>query len=153
MRHVVIVVFLVTTSFLAAQEPVLRADAKPSAESEIKALELVLADLVVRGEWDDYAKHLAPDYLHTRDSGQVEGKDETLASLRDVKRKIIFVEAEPADFTIHSYGDFAVSNAQVTVTVRDSGQVKTRVSRRTQVFVKRDGQWLLVAGQETAIGK
>ncbi len=155
MRYVLIFIFafLVATSCLAAQEPAVRADANPSADSEIKALELKLSDLVVRGEWDEYAKHLAPDYLHTRDNGQVEGKDEALASLRDVKRKIIFVEAEPADFTIHNYGDTAVSNAQLTVTVRDSGQVKTRVSRQTQVFVKRDGLWLLVAGQDTTIGK
>ena len=153
MRNVLIFAFLFATSFLAAQQPALRADANPSAEAEIKALELKLADLIVRGEWDEYAKHLAPDYLHSRDNGQIEGKDEALTSLRDVKRKIIFVEADPADFTVHSYGDTAVSNAQVTVTVRDSGQVKTRVSRQTQVFVKRESQWWLVAAQDTTIGK
>jgi hypothetical protein len=37
--------------------------------------------------------------------------------------------------------------------VRDSGQVKTRHTRVTDAFVKRDGQWSLVARQETAIGK
>jgi hypothetical protein len=153
MRRVLIFVFWVATSFLAAQEPALRADANPSTEAEIKALELKLADLIVRGEWDEYAKHLAPDYLHTRDNGQVEGKDAALASLSDVKRKIIFVEADPSDFTIRSYGDCAVSNVQVTITVRDSGQVKTRVSRQTQVFVKRDGQWWLVAAQDSTVGK
>jgi uncharacterized protein (TIGR02246 family) len=129
------------------------ADANPTTEGEIKELELKLAELIIRGDWDEYAKHLASDYLHTRDNGHVESKDEALASLRDVKRKIIVMEMETAGLAIRTYGDTAVSNAEFTITVRDSGQVKSRRTRLTDVFVKRDGQWCLVAGQETPIGK
>jgi len=131
----------------------MHADANPTAAGEIKALELKLAGLIIRGDWDEYAKYLAPDYLHTRYNGQVENKDEALASLRDVKRKIIVMEMEPADLVIRIFGDTAVANAEFTITVRDSGQVKSRRTRLTDVFVKRDGQWCLVAGQETPIGK
>ena len=112
-----------------------------------------LAGLILRGDWDEYAKYLAPDYLHTRYNGQVENKGEALASLRDVKRKIIVMEMEPADLAIRIYGDTALANAEFTVTVRDSGQVKSRRTRLTDVFMRRDGQWCLVAGQETPIGK
>jgi len=131
----------------------MHADANPTAAGEIKALELKLAGLIIRGDWDEYAKYLAPDYLHTRYNGQVENKDEALASLRDVKRKIIVMEMEPADLVIRIFGDTAVANAEFTITVRDSGQVKSRRTRLTDVFVKRDGQRCLVAGQETPIGK
>jgi len=154
MRKVFIIAFLLAVSAsLTAQQSGVHADADPAAEGEIKALELKLAGLIVRGDWDEYAKDLAPDYLHTRDNGHVESKDEALASLRDVKRKIIVMEMEPADLAIRIYGDTAVSNAEFTITVRDSGQVKSRRTRLTDVFVKRDGQWCLVAGQETPIGK
>ena len=154
MQKVLILMFIVALSVSSvAQRPGVHADTNAVTEGEIKALESKLADLIVRGDWDEYARHLASDYLHTRGDGHVEGKDEALASLRDIKRKVIFVEPEPTDLAIHIYGDTAVSNAQVTVTVRDSGQVKTRVSRVTNLFVKRDGQWWLVAGQETTIGK
>jgi ketosteroid isomerase-like protein len=112
-----------------------------------------LAELIVHGDWDEYEKHLASDYLHTRDSGHVESKDEALASLRDVKRKIIVMEMEPADLAIRIYGDTAFSNAEFTTSVRESGQVKTRRTRQTDVFVKRDGQWYLIAEQGTTIGK
>jgi ketosteroid isomerase-like protein len=144
---------LAVNASLTAQPPDVHAEANPTAEGEIKALELKLAGLIIRGDWDEYAKYLAPDYLHTRYNGQVESKDWALASLRDVKRKIIVMEAEPADLTIRIYGDTALANAEFTVTVRDSGQVKSRRTRLTDVFVKRDGQWCLVAGQETPIGK
>ena len=148
-----ITVVLALSVALAAQQPGVQADANPTAESEIKTLELTLAGLIVRGDWNEYAKHLAFDYLHTRDNGHVEGKDEALASLRDVKRKIIVMEMEPADVAIRIYGDTAIANAEFTITVRDSGQVKSRRARLTNVFVKRDGQWSLVAGQDTTIGK
>jgi len=146
-------VVLVLSIALTAQQAGVHADANPAAESEIKALELKLAGLIVRGDWDEYAKHLASDYLYTRDSGHVEGKDEALVSLRDVKRKIIVMEMEPADLAIRIYGDTAVSNGEYTITVRDSGQVKSRRTRLTDVFLKRDGQWCLVAEQGSTIGR
>jgi hypothetical protein len=154
MRNVLIITVLLALSLaLSAQQPGTHADANLVAEGEIKALELRLAGLIVHGDWDEYEKHLASDYLHTRDSGHVESKDEALASLRDVKRKIIVMEMEPADLAIRIYGDTAVSNAEFTTSVRESSQVKTRRTRQTDVFVKRDGQWYLIAGQGTVIGK
>jgi len=151
-------IFTITILFalcaaLAAQQPDARPDATPSAESEIKALELRLPELIVQAAWDEYAKHLASDFLHTRDNGQVENKEETMAALRDLKRKIIVMEMEPADLLIHVYGDTAVASAKFTIRVREAGQVKSRVTRQTDVFVKRDGQWLMVAEQVTDIGK
>jgi hypothetical protein len=154
MRNVFIITVLLALSLaLSAQQPGAHADANPTAEGEIKALELRLAGLIVRADWDEYEKHLASDYLHTRDNGHVESKDEALASLRDIKRKIIVMEMEPADLAIRIYGDTAVSNAEFTTSVRESGQVKTRRTRQTDVFVKRDGQWYLIAEQGTMIGK
>jgi len=154
MRNVFTITVLLALSIaLSAQQPGVHADANPAAEGEIKALEMKLAELIVHGDWDEYEKHLASDYLHIRDNGHVESKDEALASLRDVKRKIIVMEMEPSDLAIRIYGDTAVSNAEFTTSVRESGQVKTRRTRQTDVFVKRDGQWYLIAEQGTTIGK
>jgi len=146
-------VLLAFSLALTAQQAGTQADANPVAEGEIKALELKLAELIVHGDWDEYEKHLASDYLHTRDNGHIESKDEALGSLRDVKRKIIVMEMERADLAIRIYGDTVVSNAEFTTSVRESGQIKTRRTRQTDVFVKRDGQWYLIAEQGTTIGK
>lgn len=154
MRKIFTISILLALSIaLTAQQPIAQADANPTAVAEVKALELKLAELSVSGNWDDYAKHLASDYLHTRDNGHVESRDEALANLRDVKRKIIVMEIEPANLAIRIYGDTAVSNAEFTISAREAAQVKTRRTRRTDVFVKRDAQWCLVAGQDTTIGK
>ena len=146
-------VVLALSIALSARQPGAHADANPAAEGEVKALELKLAGLIVHGDWDEYENHLASDYLHTRDNGHIESKDEALASLRDVKRKIIVMEMESADLAVRIYGDTAVSNAEFTTSVRESGQIKTRRTRQTDVFVKRDGQWYLITEQGTMIGK
>jgi|ERR1039458_5886479 ketosteroid isomerase-like protein len=154
MRKLFAITLLLALSIaLEAQQSDLHADTNPAAEGKIKALELKLAELIVRDDWDEYEKHLASDYLHTRDNGHVEYKDEALAGLRDVKRKVIVMEMELADLAIRIYGDTAISNAEFTIRVRENGQVKSRRSRQTDVFVKRDGQWYLIAEQGTTIGK
>ncbi len=153
MRNAFFFVFLAASSFLTAQQPGMHADANPASEAEIKALEVKMADLIVRGEWDEYANHLAADYQHTRDNGRLESKDDAMANLRDAKHKIIIMEMEASDATVRTYGDTAIANAEFTVSLRESGQVKTRRLRQTDVFVKRDGQWWLIAEQDTAIGK
>jgi ketosteroid isomerase-like protein len=154
MKNASLVTFLLFSSMsLSAQKASLHADASPPAEAEIKALEVKLAGLVVHGDWDEYESHLASDFLRTRENGQVENKDEAMASLRDVKQKIIVMEMEPADVIIRSYGDTTVSSAEFTIRVRENGQVKSRRTRLSDVFVKHDGQWWLVAEQGSTIGK
>jgi ketosteroid isomerase-like protein len=155
MRKLCTITILAVLSGIAlnAQQPGLHAEANLVAEGEIKSLETKLAELLVRGDGDEYATHLASDYLHIRENGVVENKEEALASLRDIKRKFIVMEMEPASLAIRIYGDTAVSSAEFTITVRDSGQVKSRRTRLTDVFLKREGQWWLVAEQGATIGK
>lgn len=111
-----------------------------------------MADSIVKGDWDQYAQRLAPDYVRTHYDGRLQNKEEALASLKDPQRKIIVMEAEP-DQRVRVYGDTAISSAAFTISVRDSGQVKTRLIRMTDVLVKRNGQWYVVAEHATAIGK
>src|ERR1035441_8305109 len=81
-KTLIIALLLAVSASLTAQQPDVHADANPAAEGEIKARKLKLAELIVQGKWDEYAKHVASDYLHTRDNGHVEGKDAALAKKR-----------------------------------------------------------------------
>jgi ketosteroid isomerase-like protein len=153
MRCIVSLLLAAALTLAYAQPSSLHADENSVATAEIKALELKLAELTVHADWDEYAKNLASDYIHVPETGPPENKDEAMSGLRDVKRKIILREMEPEDLAIYIYGDTAVCSATFTITLRGSGQVKTRLTRETDIFVKRNGQWWLVAGQNTAPGK
>ncbi len=143
--------FLSATSVMA-QPAAPQADSNGAAEAEIKAFVSHMAEMIVKGDWDGYAQRLSPDYLRTDYDGRVLNKDEALARLRDPQRKIIVMEMEP-DQRVRTYGDTAISSTAFTISVRDSGQVKTRLIRMTDVLGRRDGQWYLLAEHATAVGK
>jgi hypothetical protein len=136
----------------AAQSPGPHADSDSAVEADVKALVSQMAGMIVKADWNGYAQRLAPDYLRTSYDGRVVNKDEALASLRDPQRKIIVMEIEP-DQRVRLYGDSAVSSTEFTISVRESGHLKTRLIRMTDVLVKREGQWYVVAEHATAIGK
>ncbi len=149
MRHAFAITLLVVTSTGALAQPaVVHADANPAAEAEIRVLDSKLAEWIVRGQWDEYSQHLAADYLNTSYNGHVENKEEALAALRDEHRKIIVMEPEPEDQVVRVYADTAVFNSEFTVAVRESGQLKSRRIRLIHVFVRREGQWYLIVGNQ-----
>jgi hypothetical protein len=119
--------------------------------AEIKALELKFADLIVRGDWEAYEKYLVPDFARIGDDGKTESKEEVISRLKTGPRKIIVME--PVELRVRIYADTAILQGQRTTSVRESGRVSTRYERFMEVFVTRNGQWLLVAEQETAGGR
>jgi ketosteroid isomerase-like protein len=127
----------------------IHADPAAAADSEVKTLEAELAKLTVAGDRDGYAKHLAADYVYVREDGMLETRDDVLAEFSDAKRKIIFMEPDAAKMVIHVYGDTAIASAEFSLTARESGQVRQHMRRLTHVFVKRGGEWVLIAGQAT----
>lgn len=110
-----------------------------------------MADLIVRGDWDEYEKYLVADYTRVAADGKLENKDEVMSGFRKGPRKIIVME--PEDLHVRTYGEAAVLQGRVTTSVRESAHVNTRNERVTEVFVRQDGQWRMAAEQESAMGK
>ena len=134
-----------------AQGPGLKADADPSGASEIKNLELELAKLIVKGDWAQYSIHLGDDYVRVGAHGEVENKDEVLAGYRSGKNLIL--DMIPEDLQVKSYGDTAILNEHLTMLVRQNGHVITSVHRVTEVFIRRAGQWSMVALSDVPMAK
>jgi ketosteroid isomerase-like protein len=135
----------------AVQTNSVHADQNAAAETEIKALETDLAKLVVSADRDGYAKHLAADYLNVREDGVTETREDVLHQFSDAKHKIIFMEPDTAKMTIHVYGDTAIASAEFSLTGRELGQVRQHTRLLTHVFLKRGGEWVLIAGQATTV--
>ena len=81
-------------------------------ELEIKALELKLAALIVRGDWDEYEKRLTSNYSCIAADGKVAAKEEVMSSFRTGPRKIIFME--PEDLHVWVYGETAIVQGRLT---------------------------------------
>ena len=134
-----------------AQEAVLKADANPSAESEVKKLEVDLDKLLVQGDWDQYAAHLSDDYLRTENNGTVKNKAEVLSDLRSEAKKLL--DVIPEELQVRVYGDAAILTGHLSALTRQNGRVTTVFSRITETYIRHNGIWFLAALQQTTVLK
>lgn len=124
-----------------AQNSKVRADTDPAATESLKKLELELCDLLVRGEWDAYARHLTDDYVRIL-PGAIEGKEDVLKDFRASNIKTISMV--PERMGVRIYGDTAVMIIQLRYREQaPDGKTTDKLGRATKVFVRRHGQWYL----------
>ena len=131
--------FLALSAF--AQNSNVRADTDPAAVESVKKFELELCDLLVRGEWDSYARHLTDDYVRIL-PGRIEGKENVLKGFRASNVKTISMAPEQMDVRI--YCDAAVMIIQLRFREQaPDGKTTEKLGRATKVFVRRHAQWYL----------
>jgi len=119
--------------------------------ADLKQVELDLAQMLVHADWDHYAPRLTDDYLRINFNGTEQNKQETLNYLRSGPSKIL--DLAPENLTVRFYGDTAVVNGRLTAVQRINGRVVTTFTNFTDVFTKRDAQWLLTTSQFTTAPK
>lgn len=99
-------------------------------------------------DYDYFRQIEAEDFIFTDPSGQVTTRNQDLAGEKDCKkREGTFSLSEESVFV---YGDSAVVSAISTYqTTKSDGTAVKRSNRFTDMFVRRKGQWLLVAGHSS----
>ena len=137
---------LIVGSPLRAQ-PGIHAVPDSAAIAEIEALEYQLIDLLDRGDLDAYASHLAKDYVRVNAAGQVDSKESVLDRFRSDSGGNTRTST-PSDLHVRIYGDTAILS--FVLTIERDGEIARR-SRVVKVFVRRDGRWIMVHNQGTAI--
>ena len=135
------VVFFLTGVPASAQRSNVRSENHPATTLALEKLEVVLCDLLVRGEWQKYADNLADDYVRVL-PGTMQNKQEVLQEFRDSKINTIAMIPEKMQTRI--YGDSAVMIIDLLTRNRaPDGTVTESRGRATKVFVRRNGRWYL----------
>ncbi len=135
-----------------AQTPAKPAADKPGAAGAEQALTKIEQDMLaalLKKDAAGFGRHFADDAVLTTPDGTVQTKAQLLA---DVKSGDLVLESSSlSDMKVRVFGDAAV----VTYGTTDKGKYKKQdISGRyrwTDVFVRRAGEWQLVAGQGTPI--
>lgn len=128
-------------------QTVVRADGDSAAMAEIAALESHLIDLLARRDLDAYASYLAEDYVRVNAGGRVDSKESVLAQFRSDSgsRSASWI---PSNLDVRIYGDTALLS--FILAIEREGEAPRR-SRLVKVFMRRDGRWIMVHNQGTAI--
>lgn len=128
-----------------------RPDPPPDSVSRtVRAIEQRIGEANFACDYRYFADIEAPEFIFTDGAGGVTTRAQDLAgeSTCTPKRGVYALE----DILIHQYGDVVVFNALATTTATNpKGEPVTRKHRFTDVLVRRDGRWLLVAGHASRV--
>jgi uncharacterized protein (TIGR02246 family) len=124
----------------------LSATPDPSVVRQLEAVEAQLASTWKNHDCDGWGALLADDWSVTHIDAQVISKREALAMCRTGPT----VSATVDQLTVRAYGDTAIVTGRTQANVTDDTP-KAVTLRFTDVFVRRDGHWLVVASHATRV--
>jgi uncharacterized protein (TIGR02246 family) len=119
------------------------------AESEIAQLEQRRFAAMQAGDIATLERLLSPDLTYTHSSGKQETKQEFLGGIRSGSLK--YKAVAPEGLAVRVYDAAAVVTGRCHFQVEVEGRMLDLQVRFTDVYVKRDGAWQLVAWQSTRL--
>jgi ketosteroid isomerase-like protein len=135
-------------------------DRNPRAEREIRELETQLSRAVVQGDRAFFERVLAADFTHTSHTGKFKTRAEWMAENKFASSeerksgKTSYIVFDVDDLAVRTYGEMAVVTGRSTPKGRNSkGEPIRGQYRFLRVWVKRQGQWQVVAFQGTRIAE
>ncbi|MGH9354877.1 MAG: nuclear transport factor 2 family protein [Terriglobia bacterium] len=153
MRQILALLFVSTTGLIGiarAQKPPHKQQKSVEAvKQEVLQFEATRNRELVKGDTKALAGMYADGLIWTNPRGARLTKDQILAEMRSGTEKFIAIHHK--DKQVRVYGDTAVLNAYTTSTVRYKGVSSNYPRRFTNVYIKRNGHWLLIVHQATPV--
>jgi ketosteroid isomerase-like protein len=119
-------------------------------KAEILHIEEVRSKAMLAHDTAVLSNLYADDLSWTNPSGEVLTKAQVLADLVSGKQKFFTIAHD--DIRLHVYGLTVIADGRSTSTLRYKGKVSRGIVRRfMNVYVKRNGQWLLIGHQQTVV--
>ena len=144
----VISALICAACFTVGQTMTKKANRNSGVEQELRELETHWQEALTRRDVAMLDRLMAEDYVLTTVSGEVVNKARVLA---EVKSSNATAEVHNTDVAVRVYGDAAVVTGLVLISGRFNNQDVRTQSRYMKVYVKRKGQWRVVAAQATLI--
>lgn len=151
MKHHAIILLLILAGLVPT--PAQTRDEKRSkmsaAEEAVRMAQVRRFEAMMRGQVRLLDRLLDDDITYTHSNGTVDTKADLLQSLKTGAIRYDLIE--PDDVQVRLYGQAAVVTGQARMKVRRQGQPFDFRVRFTEVYARRNNQWLLVAWQSTQI--
>ena len=141
----IVTVILAAAFFAAAQTPM-----DKQAEQELLRITREMIDTSLRGDKSAFERYTADTYIETDFNGTVTTRarilDNFLTPPASMKPTL-----ELQDVQVHVYGDTAVMSSRGIYRAEANGQKITNSFRTTDVWLRRDGRWQMIASHASEI--
>ena len=114
-------------------------------EQEIRKLEEELTQTEMRVDDDALDRIYADDIMVTAPIGICVDKPAVMTEIRQAAEKAVVGRYDKDDLKVRAYGDTAVTSYRITAKARFEETELNRVFCITNVWLKRQGQWQIVA--------
>jgi ketosteroid isomerase-like protein len=125
--------------------------AAQSAEEEVRQAERARFAAMVKADIGALDKLLAPDLIYTHGDAR---RIDKAAFISDFKTGAFkYVKIDPTEITVRVHGDVAIVAGAAGMDIVNNGAPASIQIRYTNVHVKRNGAWQMVAWQATRIAQ
>jgi uncharacterized protein YdeI (BOF family) len=153
MKLLILIAVIINISALLAYDQSTNKDPEnPSGvEAELMQLERDIGDANVKRDKAFFERIEADEFIFTDSSGGITTRTEDVASLDKPAGDTKLVSYVVDDMKVRVYGRTAIVIGRVTSTYKRQDKELVSQTRFTDVFVKRNGRWQLVAGHSSRI--
>lgn len=131
---------------LAIAAPVLAAD----DNAEVRAAAKAFDEAQLKGDRAALERFLAPDFLFVRASGRIGDRRDFIDGFTSATQKLEpFTIVDP--LFIRASGDVAIVGGEAWIRGTDGGKPIAEHFRYSDTFAKREGRWVVVYTQVTAL--
>ena len=118
-------------------------------EEALREIDRRLLEAVIKGDRSFFEGLLADEAIITDRNGKVTTKAEALKNFQPMPDLKFALTRE--DLRVYVYGDAAVISGRSVGTVQAGSQIIKVDERSTDMYARRDGRWLLIAGHTSDI--
>jgi len=126
------------------------ANRNTGVEQELRSLENQWQEALTRRDVAMLDRLMSDDYVLTTVGGEVVNKARVLA---EVKSAHATADVRNTEVAVRIYGDVAIVTGLVLISGKFNDKDVSTRSRYIKVYVKRQGQWRVVAAQATLIAQ
>jgi uncharacterized protein (TIGR02246 family) len=150
MRKLVLSLCLASIVAAAGQAVAQTTDAAVlKAQQEIKTLQGEVMQAILKSDTSVMEKSYSDDYVAIHGDGKLTTKAQEIENFKSGVTKYDSITVRESKIRI--YGDTAVVNALASIKTVVNGQPYTGDVRNTRVWVKQNGNWVLVVFQTTRV--
>jgi ketosteroid isomerase-like protein len=150
MKTILVIFVLISQASFVVGQTMNKEPDRNSIEQELRKLESQWQEALTHRDVTMLDRLMADDYTLITVSGEVVNKARVLAEVKSANAN---ADVRNTDVAVHLYNDVAIVTGLVLISGRfNDNDVSTR-SRYMKVYVKRQGQWRVVAAQATLIVK